>query len=385
MIFFQNLSDSKLYAECKRFGLESLKARWKFIGLLPEVSRRENAARMKGKSWLERRGFNTLEMFASKLAGVSSEQVKLVLRLDRRFEEMSLIRTALLKGEFSINKFARIASIAKRDNQKELLEKMQKLSVRALEIFAKSENRSGLQMQKIAERDVHVNAQNSMESYFVNQRDLESSRRDQLQIDSYRIVNEPYVNEPLVNESQTDVFHVPNQALAETSDQLNKQETAVANEKFMDHQIKHTWSVAKITQLHIDRDIENQLLELQKKGVDINNLFRQFLKQRDEKIERELEEISHEVRINEASKVENNQRIGRYISVKVKHIIKEKYGSICSTKNCGKPSVELHHENLFSKWQSHDPKILKPLCKAHHELVHEKDKCVQSFRRLLTS
>ena len=67
----QKLSDKELYTICKKWGAEVLEARRKFGGLLPEVYRREMAARVKGGSWTTKRGFSDVYEFAAKLAGMS--------------------------------------------------------------------------------------------------------------------------------------------------------------------------------------------------------------------------------------------------------------------------------------------------------------------------
>ena len=85
MTNFEKLTDKELYTKCKIFGLDVIKARRKFTGLLPEVLSREMKAKLKGKSWFQKRGFFDIYDFSSKLAGLSHDQVDEVLRLERRF------------------------------------------------------------------------------------------------------------------------------------------------------------------------------------------------------------------------------------------------------------------------------------------------------------
>ena len=63
-------------------------------------------------------------------------------------------------------------------------------------------------------------------------------------------------------------------------------------------------------------------------------------------------------------------KFSRYIPIKIKQHIKEHYGDKCAVKNCKQRARNIHHEKLFSIYKSHDPRFLKPLCRAHHELVH---------------
>lgn len=77
--------------------------RQKFLGLLPEVYKRR---------LYEKKGFGSIFEFAKKLAGVSEEQVRLVLNLEKRFEDKPILKALLVEGTVSVNKLARIVSIA---------------------------------------------------------------------------------------------------------------------------------------------------------------------------------------------------------------------------------------------------------------------------------
>jgi len=151
---FKKLSDKELYVISKKWGAEALAARRKFAGLLPEVHAREMAANEKGGSWLAKRGFTCLYEFAAKLAGMSREQINLVVRMEKRFEDKPILRSALLGGEVSANKLARVVSIATAENQSEILKRVETLSKVALDIFVKdykreNEKKDGLNKPQI--------------------------------------------------------------------------------------------------------------------------------------------------------------------------------------------------------------------------------------------
>ena len=131
-----NLSDKDLYKLCQKYGAKILEARRKFSGLLPEVYKRRLYAK---------KGFGSIFEFAAKLAGMNKDQVNIVLRLNQRFEDKVLLKKALVESDVSINKLARIVSVATKENQAELLEKTKVLPSRALEVFVKdfkNQNRS---------------------------------------------------------------------------------------------------------------------------------------------------------------------------------------------------------------------------------------------------
>lgn len=340
------MTDKDLYLECKKFGAESLAARWKFIGLLPEVMRREMKSRVRGKSWLERRGYKGINMFAAKLAGVSEEQVKLVLSLDKRFEYLPLLRKVLTNGDVSINKLSRIASIATNNNQKELIQKMKILSNRALELFIKmykNEVPDGLQIKNFNVMSMHVQKPNAI-------------------IDHHARKQTAFID-VTVKSASTELEYTKfgehtREAIVDMS-MLNYKSGPPPKQ------------LPKITTLQLDKDIEAQLLELQEKGININGLLRQFLKQRKERIDQKLEEVAEQL---------PQATDSRYRPVPVEEVLYEKFGIHCGEPDCKYPATEVHHEKPFAKYKTHDPRHLKPLCKAHHELAHHQDALVQKFR-----
>lgn len=133
---YSKISDRQMYRLCKKWGAAVLEARRKFAGLLPEVAKRR---------LYERRGYGSIYHFAAKLAGMSREQVDMVLRLGRRLEDKPVLRRALTEGQISVNKLARVISIATVENHRELAEKIATLSQAAVEAFVQDyKNENGL-------------------------------------------------------------------------------------------------------------------------------------------------------------------------------------------------------------------------------------------------
>jgi len=128
------MTNEELYNLCVRFGVEALAARRKFAGLLPEVFRR---------GLHRRKGFGSIYEFAAKLAGMSREQVDLVLRLDKRFEDKPILRKALREGDVSVNKLKKIAPMVTIENQEEMIVVAESLPCRALETFVRDGQKSG--------------------------------------------------------------------------------------------------------------------------------------------------------------------------------------------------------------------------------------------------
>ena len=248
--------------------------RRKFTGLLPEVNYRR---------LYEKKGFGSVFEFAKKLCGLSEDQVRRVLNLEKRFKDKPKLHQALVSGEVSVNKLARVTSVATPENEEFWAEKIQQLPNRALEIFVKdvkNENQNGLFEPKNTEKPVHV------------------------------------------------------------------------------HRLK------------LDPDVEEELLKLQAKGIDVSQLLREFLGQRKLEITREKEELGV---ISAKS---------RYIPVKIRRHLKKEYGMLCSINNCQRTATTVHHTQRFALSASHNSKYLAPLCKEHHAIAHAIDMKVQVKRSL---
>ena len=125
------------------------------MGLLPEVSKR--------RLW-EKKGFGSIFEFAAKLAGLSQEQVRLALNLERRFSGLPVLKGLLVEGEVSLNKLARVVSIATVENEWELAEKVKQLGREALETLVRDERifqkQNGLGEPLFEAKSLHVQTLN---------------------------------------------------------------------------------------------------------------------------------------------------------------------------------------------------------------------------------
>ena len=110
-------------------------------GLLPEVNRRR---------LFEKKGFQTILEFAAKLAGVGEKQLDMVLNLEKRFQDKPDLHKALVNGEVSVNKLARVVSISTPENQSFLAEQVKILPQKALETFVRGEK--SLRAQELGEQ-----------------------------------------------------------------------------------------------------------------------------------------------------------------------------------------------------------------------------------------
>lgn len=307
------MTDKKLYELCKKFGKETLEARRKFAGLLPEVYKRR---------LYEKKGFSSIFEFAAKLAGMSKDQVSLVLNLERKFADKPSLKSALIFGDISMNKLARVSSIATSENEEELCEKIKVLSNRATETFV---------------RDIKI----AVDSTF-------SDGNNHTGLSDFE--NKNGFQKPLFGHGS---LHV---------------------------------QTMEMVKLKLDADIEKELFEMQEKGIDINEFLRNALKKRKEEIEEKKAEIAEEIAKEQNISsteigIENGRVVeykikassSRYVPVKVRKIVTEEHGTKCSYPGCKNQAKILHHTQRFALTRSHDPRFIAPLCEAHHEIAHKID------------
>ena len=363
----QKLTDEQLFNLCRKYGENAKFWRQKFAGLLPEVFRR---------SLYEKKGFPSIFVFAAKLAGLSHEQVRLALNLERKFEDVPILHSLLVNGEVSINKLARVASIATPENQEALAQQVQILSNRALETLVRDE--------KMAAFNTGMDAENAEKG-----------------VDGNPQIQDPDgLQKPPFNHESLHVHSKP----------------------------QDISTVVKIME-KLSPEVIKQLLELIDKNIDINEIISETLKEREAGIAGAKEEAAAELAGKAAetqAEAAEQHAVGgqaqrpageqaqknaggqgkaaerqaeieeqtaaagqteaanqlttakektvrppsRHIPAKIKHIIDAEQGDKCSVPGCNKSAQVIHHELPFALTKTHDPNNLKKLCGAHHELAH---------------
>jgi len=302
----ESISDRHLMALARKYGTQTLLWRQKFIGLLPEVDRRK---------LYEKKGYGSIFEFGKRMAGLSEAQIRLALNLDRRFEDKPLLRQALVKGEVSINKLTRVASIATSQNEKELCESAKALSKASLDVLVKDMK----YVQNFIERSCeHVEG----------------------------VGYEKFKSKNGLFKLKNKVRSLPGQ-------------TAEAQLKFQ-----------------LTNELKKKLNSLHDKGIDVNALLMGMLEKREGEIQEEKKKVVEEVTQREVAAQGKAREEGsiykpsRYVSVKTKRVLQKEHGNVCAVPRCEKRSRHLHHTVPFSIAGSNRPDLLIPLCREHHDIVH---------------
>ena len=316
------LSDKELYQKAKQFGKNALEWRRKFIGLLPEINRRQ---------LYRKKGFSSIFEFAAKLSSVSREQVLNVIRLEKRFKEIPELHELLVSGEVSSNKLSRVVSVANKENQSELCSKLKLLSQKAVEVMVRD--------YRLEQASKSLRAQTF---------------------------------------SDDALFTTPSKRAEENLCEEEKEEVVSSESQIS---LSRPASLAQLSKLGLNGELVGKLETLKEKGFDLNDLLGELLEKRDVEIEEEKKEVSEKVLEKEDIKRGVGMQVSRYIPVRSRRILQKEHGSVCSIGSCNRPSKQIHHTRPFAMQRSHDPRFLAPLCKEHHEIAHSINLKVQERRQ----
>lgn len=195
---YVNWSDSELLSIALHYGEEARKWKWKFLGLLPEIHRRE---------LYKKKGFTSLVYFAKVIGGVSEEQVARVLNLEKTFQNTPVLHSLLVAGEVSVNKMARVASIATPENEECLADQVRLLSSRALETYVKDARQE--------QSSVHVHKTEQIPETTQVSVQLDSAVAQRLQVLQDKGIN--------INELLTELLDQREQAIQSAKDLISQE------------------------------------------------------------------------------------------------------------------------------------------------------------------
>ncbi|MBU0667890.1 hypothetical protein KJ835_02060 [Patescibacteria group bacterium] len=321
----------KLHLEFKYCGAKHREFRNKCIGMLPRILE---------ERIYEKTGFDSIGKYAGKLAGLSLAQVGLTLGLHRNFTDKPALKKILETGAVGIGKLARIASIATKENQAFLAEQVMLLSQKALETLVRD-----VREAQRAERQSVENENQLCPAKFSGQlfQDMNGSPRPQ---NSHDFMRAHDLEHGKNNEPQFAASEIVEPRIADSQ-----------------HGESQPAPPLKLLQLKLSARNLEKLLELQEKGIDINQVIAEAVTSREEENAQEKAQLSAQAKPTKS----------RYVKVSIKKIIKKEHGDKCAKPGCQKPATQTHHTDRFAMSAIHDPHFMAPLCAEHHQIAHAID------------
>ncbi|MBU0667767.1 hypothetical protein KJ951_01860 [Patescibacteria group bacterium] len=249
---------------------------------------------------------------------------------------------ALVKGEVSVNKLARVASIATSENQEEIAGLAKKLPQSALEVLARDvrgqqallevENANGLHKSlfEVESMRAHVNPQQSLEGVKAEELRLDEDVREEL---------------AELQGKGIDICSLIREMLQRRREELAKEKEKLAEEE---NRRAGMWGKAAASAKGNKAMVRGQTVVMGGRMV---------------------------VR---AQKIKPS----RYIPAKIRHLLRNEHGTKCTVRNCGKRADVIHHTQRFALSRNHDPRFMAPLCAQHHAIAHGIDGVFWEKRQL---
>jgi len=120
------MTDKEIWNLGLTYGKNARNWKKKFVALLPEISKR---------GLLKEHGFASIFEYAAKVGGVGRKTVEYVFQVQKHIEDKPNLKETLPK--VGVHKMRAIATMATKENQKDLAEKVQTMSKPALELYAR--------------------------------------------------------------------------------------------------------------------------------------------------------------------------------------------------------------------------------------------------------
>jgi len=338
----EKFSDKELYDYCKKVGYNARILSRRFIATLPEVAKRR---------LYKKYGYCSIREFASKLAGVSHDNVDEVLRVSEKFKELPKMKALI--GEVGLSKLRVVACVANKENEKELAEKVRKMTKSSLEIYIREMFRkSGRNTNQNFEKSVYClpgEANGDTATIGIPQGQKQIGLFDDDMNSNENVAN------PQNHDKRTFTIQIDQETEFELRKfrlQLEKERKEPIDWNFTLKEMVKRISSEKVVQL---KNLRQVIKPASAAGVRI-------------KPAKEIQKLI-DAGENYQMELANLKPVSRYIPAKIKQDLQQKYKSHCSYHGCNKPAEQIHHQERFAQKRAHQN--LVPLCKIHHDFVHQ--------------
>ena len=338
---FENFSDKNLYAYCKKVGFNARTWSRRFMATIPEVAKRR---------LYKKYGYCSIHEFAAKMGSVSRENTDEVLRVNEKFREMPKMKALI--GEVGLSKLKVVACIATKDTDGFWAEKVRNMTKQVLELYVRE--------MRLKEQDNDtqmIESQGRIVAKFPGEARGESSKipQGQEQISMF--------------DSEKPISQNANQARLEN---------------FQNHDKKiFTIQIDEETEFEL-RKFKQKLEKERKEPLDWNYTLKEMVKRvaNEQKI-RAKKNAKRESASDTRTEVEQKSQqttVSRYIPAKIRHDLQQKYHGRCAYRGCNKPAEQIHHQDRFTLKHNHENVV--PLCKNHHDLIHQTSPTDQIYNKL---
>jgi len=331
---FEQFSDKDLYEYCKKVGYNARIWYRRFIATIPEVAKRR---------LYKKYGYCSIYEFAGKLAGVSHKNTDEVLRINEKFEEMPNMKKLI--GEIGLSKLKVVACIVTKDTDGFWAEKVKNLTKSSLEIYVREMKKNDSQGRIVAKFPgelIDINPQISQLEEQIGMFDLEMPRS--------QISNNAIFENVQNNDKRTFSIQIDEETefeLRKFKLQLEKERKEPVDWNFaLKEMVKRSTSEQKVLQKQTNWEFSSASGSRTKPEIIAPKL-------------KDVEDVG----------TSKQKSVSRYIPAKIRQDLQQKYNRHCAFNGCNKPAEQIHHPERFAHSANHENLI--PLCKNHHNFVHQ--------------
>ena len=348
---FEKFSDKDLYAYCKKVGFNARTWSRRFMATIPEVAKRR---------LYKKYGYCSIHEFAAKMGSVSRENTDEVLRVNEKFREMPKMKALI--GEVGLSKLKVVACIATKETDSFWAEKVKNMTKQVLELYVRE--------MRLKEQDNDtqmIESQGRIVAKFPGEARGESSKIPQ-------------------GQEQISMF--------DSEKPISQNDNDARLENIQNHDKKSfTIQIDEETEFELWK-FKQKLEKERKEPVDWNYTLKEMVKRattkqmvRSKKItKKESNSCTRTIPLKSATasdvtlKPKAERPVSRYIPAKIRHDLQQKYHGRCAYRGCNKPAEQIHHQDRFTLKHNHENVV--PLCKNHHDLIHQTSPTDQIYNKL---
>ncbi|MBI4235171.1 hypothetical protein HY604_02630 [Candidatus Peregrinibacteria bacterium] len=313
-----------LHAQFVKLGTSRNRLTRELLMLLPEIF----------KSGIYRKYAATIVEYAGKFGGLSKGVVLKRLRLEKRLEDKPILREAILTE--GVHKVALLAGVVTKENEQALVEKLKGMSKPGVEQMAKEIRAKRASGESACRAGGDVT--------------LQMDFGDRVAGDCYNI--EVTGGDGVAAGDSAKCKAVPTKIKIELDEAMTL--------KFL--QLKKKFGKNLQNKEVMKKILEVAMASPPKAGPAACS------ESKNRETVQSTVSIPGDTFSNEKSQQRVEKTVPRTVSAARKQEALSETSGKCSYPNCNYPAAVLHHPERFAISRSH--KLLRPLCKAHHEFMH---------------
>ena len=413
------ISDNELFSLCQQYGNNAKMWKRKFEELLPEVVKRD---------LYKKRRFVTIYEFAAKVGGLSYNSVDEVLRVYKQLEDKPILRSLVV--EFGWSKLRIVSGIATVDTDASWAEKVRVLPKSSLETFVRDLRRQeekarieagiagkcgtgvgvggsvgvtsggGAEIGGASGSGVRGGATDDSEMKIIasglstgasgltdQQRLLDNKKLDCVRLPGEEIEPENLTGRPIFGSAENGWPIMSFKVDPETEFRLRKLKIQIEKERkirmsfnqFFKIMIERAEEVrgsgkrqidaqgGRLAEKKISTDGDEKSESATTKAIKADSVAEPANCTQKPAVTQKLENCTRQ-KISDLAAAQ--KPVTRYIPAQIKHEIEQKYHGHCGFPGCKKPFDVYHHVKRFALNKAHNPAMIVPLCKEHHDVAH---------------